>query len=316
MKRLPAQIRRAWSALTRHQEWNIGIVRTPISAFIDPAFVPDVEWLPAPPRGRFAADPFIFEQRGVPYILYEDFDLLSERGHIAALRLLDDGSVESCGPVLSMDSHLAYPYVFSSEGHLYCVPESAKAGEVALYRLDRLPGNLERVCTLISDFNAVDPTVFEHDGRWWLACTDQKAGSNDTLVLFHADTLYGPWMPHADNPVKCNVSTSRPAGRPFVVDGQLYRPAQDCTHRYGGRIALNRISVLTPDIFREETVRWIEPDSDSVWRQGIHTINAVGGITVIDGKRERFLPRAAYAAVWRNLRRAIPRPAIRRRAHA
>jgi hypothetical protein len=316
MKHLTVQLHRAWGALTRHQEWNIGIVRAPISAFIDPDFVPAVEWLPAPPRGRFAADPFIFEHHGNRYILYEDFDLLSERGHIAALRLLDDGGVEPCGPVLSMESHLAYPYVFSTEGQLYCVPESARAGEVALYRIDGLPGNLESVCTLIPDFHAVDPTVFEHDGRWWLACTDQKAGPNNTLVLFHSDTLHGPWRPHAANPVKCDPGSSRPAGRPFTVDGELYRPAQDCTHTYGGRIALNRISALTPDTFREETVRWIEPDSRSLWCQGIHTINAVGSITVIDGKRERFLPRAACAAVWRNLRHAIPRPVNTRRAHA
>ena len=316
MKHLVSQVRRAWNALTCHQEWNIGIVRAPISAFIDPDFVPSVEWLPAPPRGRFAADPFIFEHHGEIHILYEDFDLLSERGHIAALRLLDDGSVERCGPVLSMDSHLAYPYVFSAEGQLYCVPESAKSGEVTLYRLDRLPGNLERVCTLIPDFHAVDPTVFEHGGRWWLACTDQKAGSNNTLVLFHAEKLHGPWRPHATNPVKCDIGSSRPAGRPFIVNGELYRPAQDCTPRYGGRIALNKISVLSPDTFREETVRWIEPDDRSVWRHGIHTINAIDGITIVDGKRERFLPRAACAAVSRNLRRAISLPTNRRRAHA
>ncbi len=45
--------------------------------------------------------------------------------------------------------------------------------------------------------------------------------------------LEGPWEPHRRNPVKCDVRGSRPAGTPFVHGGELYRPAQDGSKRYG-----------------------------------------------------------------------------------
>lgn len=294
-------LRRAWSALVRHQEWNIGIVEAPVSAFLDPDFVPEIHWLPDPAAGKFAADPSIFEHAGVPYILYEDFDIRQEIGSIAALRITEDLSAEACGPMLTLSTHLAYPFVFEWEGQAYCVPESAGENEIALYRLERIPGVLEKVRTLVPGIRGIDPTIFEFEGRWWLACTDQVTGSNDALKMFHAQTPLGPWTPHRHNPVKRDKSSTRPAGRPFEFEGALYRPAQDCSKTYGGRIALNRVLTLTPDTFEEETVRWIEPDISGDWPDGIHTLNGISDISVVDGKREHFIPAAAYAAIKRNL---------------
>ena len=304
-------LRRGWCALMRHQEWNIGIVNAPVSAFLDPDFVPRVHWLPGPTAGKFVADPCVFEHAGIPYILYEDFDISREIGSISACRITDEPNVEACGPMLSLQTHLAYPFVFEWQEQTYCVPESAGEDEIALYRLERIPGGLEKVCTLVPGIRGIDPTIFEFEERWWLACTDQATGSNDALKLFHAETPLGPWTSHRLDPVKHDIASARPAGRPFEVDGELYRPAQDCSKTYGGRIALNRITALSPDKFKEETVRWIEPDRSSDWPDGLHTLNGIGDISVIDGKREHFIPAAAYAAIKRNLfnrRRSQPAP--------
>ena len=294
-------LRRGWNALTRHQEWNIGLVDAPVTAFLDPEFSPEIHWLPAPAPGKFVADPFVFMHSGVPYVLYEDFNIRRERGQIATCRVTEDLRTEACGPVLSLDTHLAYPFVFEWEDAIYCIPESAGEREIALYRLERIPGALTKIRTLVPDIAAVDPTLFEFEGRWWLACTDQVAGSNEALSLFHADSPLGPWRAHARNPVKRDTASTRPAGTPFLHEGILYRPAQDCSRTYGGRIAINRIDSLTPDSFAEQTVRWIEPDPTSVWKDGIHTLNGVGGLTVVDGKRERLIPSAVLAAVRRNI---------------
>ena len=303
MTGLSSIIGRGWSALTRHQDWNIGIVRAPIAAFADAAFVPEIEWLPAPPDGRFAADPFVFTLSGSTYILYESYEFSRETGHIAAMRIAADGSVEQCGPVLTADTHLAYPYVFTWRDRLYCVPENALGGDTVLYRVDRIPGTLTPVATMIGGRGAIDPTVFEHEGRWWLAYTERATGSNEALHLCHAASPLGPWTPHALSPAKRDVASSRPAGTPFVHEGVLYRPAQDCSATYGGRIALNRVDRLTPSEFAEVTVRWIEPDRSGAFPHGLHTISAAGDITVVDGKREHFVAAAALAAVSRNLRR-------------
>jgi hypothetical protein len=301
MKAQPGILRRGWQAFTRHQEWNIGIVDAPITAFLEPGYVPDITWMPAPPHGRFVADPFVFTHAGTPYVLYEDFDIRREHGHIAALRITPEGRTEHCGPMLSLDTHLAYPFTFEAEDKVYCVPESAGEGEISLYAIDRIPGELTKIRTLIPGIRAIDPTVFQYEGLWWLACTDQNTGSNDTLLLFYADHFTGPWQAHKANPVKQDIASSRPAGRPFEHDGQIYRPTQDCSRTYGGRIAINRITELSPERFAEETVNAIEPDLTGPWTDGTHTLNSAGDITVIDGKRERFLGPAAWAALRRNL---------------
>ncbi len=319
MKHLRNTFRKGWRALTRHQDWNIGIVDAPITAFADPHFDPEIRWLPDPPSGYFAADPFVFEKDGTPYILYERYRFSREHGHLAAFRLTADGGVEDCGRVLSADTHLAYPYVFEWQGTLYCLPESAIGGELALYRVDGIPGTLSRVATLMPDVSAVDPTIFRHDERWWLAFTDVATGSNETLYLHHAETPLGPWTPHAQNPVKRDIGSARPAGTPFTCDGMLYRPAQDCSATYGGRIAMNRVTELTPDRFSEQTTHWIEPAAGGPRPHGLHTISGAGNLTVIDGKREHFVPGGAYGLIRRtvsapfaNTHRKRPEPQTRR----
>jgi len=83
-----------------------------------------------------------------------------------------------------------------------------------------------------------------------------------------------------------DVRHARPAGRPFQVDGQWYRPAQNCSRRYGYAITLRRIVRLDPNEFVEETVTSLTPD----WDPRViatHTINAVDGLTLIDMQLRR-----------------------------
>ena len=135
----------------------------------------------------------------------------------------------------------------------------------------------------------VDSTVFEHDNRWWLICTNAGDGRDDKLLVWHADSLFGPWQPHALNPVKIDIRSARPAGTPFMHDGHLYRPAQDCSATYGGRIVINRVTRLTPTAFEEEAYRTIDPVADGQYNRGLHTLSRLGQTqTLVDGKRYRF----------------------------
>jgi hypothetical protein len=142
----------------------------------------------------------------------------------------------------------------------------------------------------MADFPAVDPTVFEHDGRWWMLCTHKEYGDNGELHAFYADDLLGPWSPHVGNPVKTDDSSSRPAGTPFTHEGRLYRPAQDCSSGYGLRVVLNEIVRLTPTEFDEHVVTTVAPDASGPYPDGLHTISTAGDWTVIDGKRRIFSP--------------------------
>jgi hypothetical protein len=99
----------------------------------------------------------------------------------------------------------------------------------------------------------------------------------------------GPWTPHRQNPIKSDVRSARPAGRIFERRGQFYRPAQDCSARYGYAVSINHILQLNPDTYQEAEVDKILPD----WGPnvvGVHTLNQAGSVTVIDClvRRRRF----------------------------
>jgi len=69
-------------------------------------------------------------------------------------------------------------------------------------------------------------------------------------------------------------------------EGQLYRPAQDSSETYGGRLVINRVVQLDTHDYREEFVKCIEPLPGGPHKAGIHTISAVGpNFTLVDGKR-------------------------------
>ena len=100
--------------------------------------------------------------------------------------------------------------------------------------------------------------------------------------------MMGPWTPHAGNPVKTDVSSSRPGGNMFWHEGRIYRPAQDGSRCYGGALAINRIDVLNDLQFEETVVRRIEPDASWPYRDGIHTLSGWGDWCVVDAKNHTW----------------------------
>ncbi len=269
-------------------KWNIGIANEPISSFLEDK--PNVRWLPPSGQGKFFADPFALNKNDNICILCEEYDYNSSRGRIVSLELNDFDHSPMYRVAMQSSVHMSYPYIIESRGDIYCIPETYQAREVSIYKAEKFPTVWTRVAVMIDNFAGVDPTVFRFDGRWWLACTNHDDhGSSNTLFVWYADGITGPWIAHTANPVKIDARSSRPAGTPFQHDGELFRPAQDCTSTYGGKIVLNRVTSLTPTVFREEHVQTITPYGDGPYPDGIHTISAAGDYTIIDGKRMGFI---------------------------
>ena len=285
-------VRRAQRALTRHEEWCIGIVDAPISTFLDRGTEKPIRWLRPPGDGRFIADPFGADLDGTVHIVYEDFRYSTSKGLIATMEATASGPPRIPRVAIDLSIPASYPYIVEDRGEIYCVPETNESRDVSLYRPLDFPMKWEKVATILRGVAALDSTVFRHEGRWWLTHTDREAGQYTHLFVWHAANLEGPWEPHPLNPVKADVRSSRPAGTPFVHEGTLFRPAQDCSQRYGGRIVINRVSRLTPTQFAEEPAATVEPFPDSPFPDGIHTISRVGDMTLIDSKRHRFIPSA------------------------
>jgi hypothetical protein len=293
-------------SLFRHDQWNVGCVERPIESWLAGGPVGEVRWLARPRSFEFKADPFGVTLGGRRCVLYEHFDYRRNFGTIAAAEL--DGARAPLPVEVGPDvpAHLSYPYVLEHEERLFCIPESSGAREVALYELERFPDRWRRVATLLEGVGVVDATVFQHDGRWWLAGSEPTTrGTTCELNLWHAPELRGPWTPHAGNPVRIDVRSTRPGGTPFRSNGELYRPAQDCSTTYGGRIVINRVLKLTPTAFREEPVATVEPAAGWPYHDGLHTLARIGGATLIDAKRVMFSPAEFRRVLAHHLRTVL-----------
>lgn len=272
--------------------WRVGVVRDTPASFLAERYRPDVEWLRGQPA--FFADPFVLRCKDGTFILGERLDGATRNGFIAGIAVDAEGSIVDRRTVLRGSTHLSYPYVFKDGDDWYMVPESAAERRIVLYRAANFPYSWTRVATLIDGIAACDSTILRHSGRWWLFCTDCSRDSTLNLFLFYARELTGPWIAHPANPVKSDVRSARPAGMPFVVDGELYRPGQDCAESYGSAISFNRVMTLNELEYEEEEV------SRSAM-SGVHTISYADGIVAIDSKRDVLAPPSLIARRLGNL---------------
>ncbi len=271
-----------------YEFWNVGIVHKPIQSFLNDQH-PIIDWL-VPKNNCYFADPFGLKDEEGIHILMEEVDHKVVKGYISGVSLkgeIGQRDVQDWNrSVLKLESHMSYPYLLEYGGEVYCIPETSEAREVAIYK--KINGRWGKFQTILEDFAAVDSTIIHHGDYWWLFCTKGDSGpqsDNNELHIYYAKELFGDWNPHHSNPVKVDIRSSRPAGTPFVHDKQIIRPAQDCSKTYGGRIVLNKITVLTPERFEEVAVSPVEPRDDSMYPDGVHTISSVGEVTVLDGKR-------------------------------
>jgi hypothetical protein len=116
----------------------------------------------------------------------------------------------------------------------------------------------------------------------------------DELHLYHSESLFGPWQPHARNPIVSDVRSARPAGKLFWRDKALYRPSQDSSQRYGYATTINKVTQLSPVAYNETEVLKILPDWDKDII-GVHTINWDDDLLVLD-------------CLWKRKRRQNVRP--------
>ncbi len=265
----------------RRDIWAVGVIDRPIETFLSEP-LGTVSWLPEAGGDRYFADPFPFPGTS-DTLLVEEYSYLEERGRLTAIQFPEGTRLPRHASGLEVPWHIAYPFTFAHDGEYYCVPDTGNGREVALYRWDCESHRWERVKTLLGSVDLVDSTLFRDDSRWWMLCGEVR--STAALFAWYADDLLGVWRPHPDNPVKRDPQSSRPAGTAFFHGGSWCRPAQDCSRTYGGAVALNRITALSPTRFSETTVNILRPDPEGAYPEGLHTLSAWGARTIVDGKR-------------------------------
>ena len=291
------KIRWLISRLARQDQWHVGVVDSSIEEVYTKGVVDNPTWY-SNPNGQYLADPFGLPDRDE--ILVEAFDATSQKGRIVALRRTN-GEL-SAAPVFHGAGHMSYPYLFQSDGDVFCVPETSDQQTAILYRCSAWPHKWTAHATIVDNLAATDSTIFQHEGSWWMLCTDDQAGSGSHLYAFYAPSLDGPWIPHILNPVKVDVRSARPAGTPFRAAGRLIRPAQSHDRGYGSGIVFNEVIALSETAFEERVVGTLSPPRRGPFRHGLHTISALGSLTLIDGKRRRFALASMMGATRKRLR--------------
>jgi hypothetical protein len=196
----------------------------------------------------FVADPFMLGG-------YMFFEILNKdsRGKIG-LATSDNGFDWTYQQiVLSEDFHLSYPYVFEWENAYYMIPETLGANAACLYQADDFPTRWSLKARLI-DGPCADPSIVRFRDLWWLFVCSTPYG-HDTLRLYFAEELTGPWREHPRSPlIDRDPGRARPAGRILTLDDRLVRFAQDCVPLYGSR-------VRAFDILELNTTHYVEVEN-------------------------------------------------------
>jgi hypothetical protein len=270
--------------------WGVGIWEQPIGRVLKPGQRIEIRYFPELSTSySFCADPFGIVRDGTLNVLCEKFPYgRSSRGGISTFRLEKDLDGRHMRPAFDVGTHMSYPFLLQWNDEIYCIPEIAGANRISLFKATRFPEEWVEHSVLVEGFAGVDSSVAFFEGRWWLFTSNGRNGIAWQLHIYYADRLEGPWFPHPLNPVKTDVRSSRSAGTPFIHEGVLFRPAQDCSRGYGRRVVVNRVLKLTPTDFIEVAETAIGPDMSSPFPHGIHHLASVGTWTLVDGRRDVF----------------------------
>lgn len=282
-----------------HQEWSIGIVTgaSPLRLRHAPGTCNPVltRYSVSDVRALFVADPFLIRVEDLWHMFFEVYNFDADRGEIAWATSRDGFAWTYQKVVLREPFHLSYPYVFEWQGRYYMIPETHQTESVRLYEAKAFPTDWVCTDTLLQGHRFADSSIFMSDDHWWLFTETSPALAHDTLRLYHAPALRGPWQEHPRSPiVRTNPHIARPAGR-VVRDGSRFlRFAQDCSPVYGTRVRGFEITNLTPSTYRERPASFwpLFGPSWRLWTQGgMHHIdaqrlNSHQWIAAVDGWRQ------------------------------
>src|SRR5258708_6677101 len=206
--------------------WSIGIytgsspfdlssapgVANPVLAAADVSDVP----------AGFVADPFMLRCGDTWHMFFEVFNKETFKGEIGLATSTNGSHWTYQRIVLAEPYHLSYPYVFEWQGEHYLVPETLAPKSIRLYRATSFPNEWTWASNLVSGEFA-DPSLFRFADRWWLlACSTPQ--EHDTLRLFFADELPGPWFEHPSSPIVAGDNRkARPGGRVLVLGDRIIR---------------------------------------------------------------------------------------------
>ena len=168
------------------------------------------------PKGRFLADPFVFEENDTNYIFVEDMFFKDNKGRISVIKI-DGENYEFLGVVLEEDFHLSFPFIFRDGNDIYMIPESHENSDIRLYKCIEFPHEWRFEQTLMSGVSAADTMMIHKENKWFMLTNICSLGLNDhqsELHIYYSDNLKSSlWSPiKSGNPVIFNSNKGRNGG--------------------------------------------------------------------------------------------------------
>jgi hypothetical protein len=294
-------MKKAFKKLFYFEEWSIGLVNCKIEDF--QKNTSPIIWFKNQSKTSFSADPFGFQINDKKYIIFEEYSQILKRGRIAIAEISNDKLINK-KIILDDKKHLSYPFVFIENDEIFVICESYKSNKLDLYKIDKANLSLHKVREIFSNQEAIDPTIIKFNNKYWLFYSKKEKAEED-LYLAYSDSLFDDFVQHPKNPVKSCKASSRSAGTPFIIDNQIYRPAQNCQKFYGEKITINKINILNENDFSEEIYCEISAPNSDQNIIGIHTISNIGDLTLIDGLQKKFLIYKPLISIFRNLKKIV-----------
>jgi hypothetical protein len=274
-------MKRGVPLIAKKEQWTIGIYRgkTPFSFdsplnWINPLFtaeqVSDIS-------AKFVADPFLVHEYKTWYLFFEAYNNDTQQGDLSVATSTNTWTWMYQQVILDEPFHLSYPYVFKWEDTYYLIPESYEDNSIRLYRAEEFPFKWAFITNLVEGRDYVDNSIVHFNNRWWLFAS---VTSNDTLYLFHAENLTGPWIEHPASPIVTGtIHKARPSGRLIVYDDKLYRYTMDNDPPMGNQqVMAYEITEISTSRYAERIAQ-TEPilkASGSGWNgQAMHQIDPV-----------------------------------------
>lgn len=265
------------------ESWNLAIRKKPCGTILKDTYSKfniirnDLKY--------WAADPFLIDFKEKLYIFAELYSFKLRRGVIGCCEYID-GKKLKWKEIISEKYHLSYPFVFENGGEYYMLPESGKSRNLYLYCSIDFPFKWEKIKCIRSNVVYGDTTPFEIGKQKFALTYDVSDAKNGKLRLLKFDGKGDDVFLDFDA-----QDLRRPAGKFFMEEQCLMRPAQDCTETYGGGLVFYRCT-MDDNKYSEKLLKRIIPTdlsySKKIVVEGVHTYNATENYEIIDIKTRRF----------------------------
>ena len=263
------------------QNWNIGFCRMTPTDLCCYKTIKRIKWLKHPYQDRWFADPFILKVTEEEIVVFVEECMISHPKGIISELVISKKNMQLLRKyeLLQLDTHLSYPIIYRHNNKIYVCPENSASGCLTLYEYDTEIHKLVNPRVILNE-PVVDATIIQQDNIFYLVAT-KNPESQSNLFLYSSQNFFGPYTQVDDAPVVVGLENSRPGGNFFRLNGDLYRPAQNCHKRYGASLSVMK-ALITPHCYEEEFMFGIYPKSFK-YNLGLHTINLEDAYAVVDG---------------------------------